>query len=51
MMELVTRNYWWLGVIKYVRKYVDGYKLCQEMKSKIKISARKLITNKISEKL
>jgi len=23
-IELVTRNYWWLGVIKEVKKYVDG---------------------------
>ena len=23
-IELVTRNYWWLGVIKEVEKYVDG---------------------------
>jgi len=51
MMELVTRNYWWLGVIKDVRKYIDGCKLCQKMKSKIKASVGKLIANKISEKL
>jgi len=51
MMELVTRNYWWLGVIKDVRKYIDGCKLCQKLKSKIKASVGKLIANKISEKL
>ena len=27
MIELVTRNYWWLGVIKDVRKYVEGYNI------------------------
>ena len=28
MIELVTKNYWWLEVIKDVRKYVDRCKLC-----------------------
>ena len=23
-MELVTRNYWWLGIMKNVGKYVNG---------------------------
>ena len=23
--ELVTRNYWWLGVIRDVRRYMEGY--------------------------
>jgi len=27
--ELVTRNYWWPGVMKEVRKYVDGCDACQ----------------------
>ena len=27
-IELVTRNYWWLGVIKDVRKYMNRYNLC-----------------------
>ena len=25
MVELVTRNYWWLGVTKEVKQYVEGY--------------------------
>jgi len=29
MMELVTRNYWWLEITKEVGKYVDGYNACQ----------------------
>jgi len=29
MVELVTRNYWWLGVTRDVRKYVEGCDLCQ----------------------
>ena len=26
--ELVTRNYWWPGVMKEVGRYVDGYNAC-----------------------
>ena len=26
--ELITRNYWWLGVMKKVGRYVDGYNTC-----------------------
>ena len=33
MMELVTRNYWWLGVIKEVGKYVEGCNACQRYKN------------------
>ena len=29
MVELVTRNYWWLGVTRDVGKYVEGCDLCQ----------------------
>jgi len=27
-MELVTRNYWWPGVTKEVRKYIKEYDAC-----------------------
>jgi len=27
MIELVTRNYWWLGMIKDVRRYIKGCNL------------------------
>jgi hypothetical protein len=33
MEELVKRDYWWPGLSAYVRKYVDGCALCQQMKS------------------
>jgi len=26
--KLITRNYWWPGVMKYVGKYIDRYDLC-----------------------
>jgi len=50
MTELVTRNYWWLGITKYVRKYVDGCNACQRMKNRTEVPARKLIANKVPEK-
>jgi len=31
--ELVTRNYWWPGVTKEVRKCIDGYDACQRYKN------------------
>ena len=27
-VELVTRNFWWLGVTKKVKKYVEGCDAC-----------------------
>ena len=33
MVELVTRNYWWPGVMKEVGRYVDGYDACQRYKN------------------
>jgi len=31
--ELVKRDYWWPGLGVYVRKYVEGCSLCQQMKA------------------
>jgi len=33
MTELVTRNYWWPGIIKEVGRYVDGCDVCQRYKN------------------
>ena len=44
--ELVTQNYWWPGVTKDVRKYVEGYDICQRMKNRTEIPMGKL---KLSE--
>jgi len=33
MTELVTRNYWWPGVTKEVRRYVDACDACQRYKN------------------
>ena len=41
-VELVMRNYWWPGVTRDVRKYVEGYDLCQRMKNRTEKLAGKL---------
>jgi len=28
MTELVTRNYWWPGVMRDIRRYVEGCDIC-----------------------
>ena len=28
MIELIGRNYWWPGIMKEVRRYMDGYDAC-----------------------
>ena len=50
-MELVTRNYWWLGITKEVKQYVEGCDQCQRMKNRGKKPVGKLRPNKILEKL
>jgi len=49
-VELVTRNYWWLGITRDVRKYVEGYDLCQRMKNKTEEVAGKLKLSEVLEK-
>ena len=51
MTELVIRNYWWPGVMKDVRKYMDGYDICQRMKNRTKAPAGKLMANEVPEKV
>jgi len=31
--ELVTRNFWWPEITKEVKKYVEGYDMCQRNKN------------------
>jgi len=49
--ELVTRNYWWPGVIRDMGRYVEGCDLCQRMKNRIKEVVGKLKLSKVPEKL
>jgi len=49
-MEMVTRNYWWPGVTRYMRRYVEECDLCQRMKNKMEEVAEKLKLSKVLEK-
>ena len=51
MMELVMRNYQWLGVMKDMGKYVEGCDMCQRMKNRTEVPAGKLKLNEVLEKL
>jgi len=48
--ELVMRNFWWLGVTREVKWYVEGYDACQRNKNRMQPPAGKLIPNLIPEK-
>ena len=49
-VELVTRDYWWQGVIRDVGRYMEGYDLYQRMKNKTEELAGKLKLGEIPEK-
>ena len=49
-VELVTRNYWWLGVTRDMGRYVEGYNLCQRIKNRTEEVAGKLKLSKVPEK-
>jgi len=50
MVELVTRNFWWPGVTKEVKRYVKGCDACQRNKNRTEQLAGKLMLNSILEK-
>jgi len=50
MVELVTRNFWWLGVTKEMKRYVEGCNACQRNKNHTEQPAGKLMPNSIPEK-
>ena len=50
MVELVTKNFWWLGVTKKVKQYVEGCDSCQRNKNCTEQPAGKLMPNSIPEK-
>jgi len=49
-VELVTRNFWWPGVTKEVKQYVEGYNVCQYNKNCTEQPAGKLMPNSIHKK-
>jgi len=48
--ELVTRNYWWLGVTRDMGRYVKKYNMCQRMKNRIEVPAEKLKLSEVLER-
>jgi len=49
-VELVTRNFWWPGVTKEIKRYVEGCDTCQQNKNCTEQPAGKLMPNSILEK-
>ena len=50
-VELVTRNYWWPGVMRDIERYVEGCDLCQRMKNRTEKMAEKLKLSEVPKKL
>ena len=50
-VELVTRNFWWPGVTREVKRYVEGCDACQRNKNRTQPPAGKLMPNSIPEKV
>ena len=46
----MTRNFWWPGVTREVKRYVEGCDACQRNKNRTEQPAGKLIPNSIPEK-
>jgi len=46
----VTRNFWWPGVTKEVKRYMDGCNACQQNKNCTEQPAGKLMPNSIPER-
>ena len=51
IVELVTSNYWWPGVTRDIRKYIEGCNLCQRIKNRTEELVGKLKLSEILEKL
>ena len=49
-VELVTQNFWWPGITKEVKQYVEGYDTCQRNKNCTEQPVGKLMPNSIPEK-
>ena len=49
-VELVIKNFWWLGVTKKIKQYVEGYDSCQRNKNCMEQPVGKLMSNLIPEK-
>ena len=47
---MVTQNFWWPGVTKEVKQYMEGYDACQRNKNHTEQPAGKLMPNSIPKK-
>jgi len=50
MAELVTRNFWWPGITREVKQYVEGCNACQRNKNCTEQPASKLMPNLIPKR-
>jgi len=50
IVKLVTRNYWWPGVTRDVRRYMEGCDLCQRIKNRPEEIVGKLKLSEVPEK-
>ena len=50
MVELVTKNYWWLEIMKEVKRYVEGCDQYQRMKNRAEMPVGKLRPNQVPKK-
>jgi len=51
MTELVARNYWWPGIIRDIRRYVEGCDIYQRIKNRMEEVAGNLKLSEVPEKL
>jgi len=49
-VEMVTQNFWWLGVTREVKRYVEGCDAYQQNKNRTEQPAGKLMPNSIPNK-
>jgi len=47
---MVTRNFWWPGITREVKRYVEGCDACQHNKNRTEQPAGKLMPNSIPDK-
>src|SRR5258706_4064460 len=50
MLELVSRNYWWPGLSRYVAKFIAGCDTCNQTKTCRMQRVGKLISNKVPDR-
>ena len=50
MTELVTRNFWWPGITREVKQYIEGCNTCQHNKNHTEQLTGKLMPNSIPDK-